>query len=333
VMCIRDRQKPVDNTTAAPGDTLTYTIAYQNVGQQSFTGAIIQDQLPTGLTFVDSVSGGVLNGRIVQFSLPPLAPGASGTVTLRARIDPNVAANTVLTNQAAIGQSGQPAPIASSSVSTTVGTAASPFAGTWSTVPPTGSPTTGEPVVSLTVDTQGKFTVWAVSGDRQTVQRGAQGTLRADGSFDVTTTDGTVRFTGQIAANGQTAAITVARTGAVTFTVTAARSTGVTQLPASLVGTFNGSATAANGDQIRVMFTNDPGGLSTFEADVNQVGTIPTVRHQFATFAVTADGRLVDTSTNRTIGTIQTAGNTLVLSYTFQQTGYQNTFQVPLQRL
>ena len=81
------------------------------------------------------------------------------------------------------------------------------------------------------------------------------------------------------------------------------------------------------------MFTTDPGGLATFEADVTQGVIITTVRHQFATFAVTADGRLVDTSTNRTVGTIQASGNTLVLTYTFQQGGYQNTFQVPLQRL
>jgi uncharacterized repeat protein (TIGR01451 family) len=328
-------QKSVDQTSAAPGATLTYTLAYQNGGQQTFSGGILTDQLPSGLIFVDSTAGGILNGQNVQFSLPPLPVGASGSVTLRARIDPSVPSSTVLTNQASISQPGLSTPIATSSASTTVGGAVSQFAGTWSNVPPTGSPATNQPAASLTVDTQGKFTVWGVSGDRQTVQRGAQGVLRADGSFDVTSADGTVRFTGQVAAGGQTASVTVAAAGVVPFTVTAPRAAAVTQLPAVYQGTFNGTgpAQSGNGDQMRAMFSTDPGGFATFEADVNVAGGAPTILHQFATFLVTADGRLLASTNGSAIGTLQLSGNTLVLTYTFQRIGYVNTFRIPLQRL
>ncbi|MDY7077535.1 MAG: pre-peptidase C-terminal domain-containing protein [Chloroflexota bacterium] len=58
--------KQVNDLIAGPGDTLTYTIKFANIGQTNATGAMITDTLPTGTTFVTST----LNGS-------PVAPTTS----------------------------------------------------------------------------------------------------------------------------------------------------------------------------------------------------------------------------------------------------------------
>jgi hypothetical protein len=201
----------------------------------------------------------------------------------------------------------------------------SSFPGTWSAQPPT------DHAVALTVDNENRFTVWAVSRDRQTVARSAQGALKADGSFEVTSADGVVRFTGQIAADRQSAAITATRPDFLSFTVTAPRLPDVGLLPSTLVGTFHGSATAANSDRLDLEMSIDPGGNCTSRAAMIQAG-FSLLRQQFGTLYVTADGRLTDPDGNREVGLLQVSGNSLMLTYTFLQSGYENTFQGPLQR-
>jgi uncharacterized repeat protein (TIGR01451 family) len=60
--------KQVDNLSAGPGDTLTYTILFANTGQTNAIGAQITDTLPNGVTYV----GALLNGG------PAPAPAISG---------------------------------------------------------------------------------------------------------------------------------------------------------------------------------------------------------------------------------------------------------------
>ncbi len=118
-----------------------------------------------------------------------------------------------------------------------------------------------------------------------------------------------------------------------TYTITAPRLPDVNPLPNPLIGTFTGFAQAANGDRIRVRMTNDPVGNATFHAEVIRTGA-GGIRNQFATFFVTADGRVLNPAVTPPIevGALQVAGNNLTLTYNFQQTGYQNTFQVTLER-
>ena len=100
-------------------------------------------------------------------------------------------------------------------------------------------------------------------------------------------------------------------------------------LPAALVGTFAGSGTNTRGDRLSVLLTVDPGGNSTFQADLIQL--FPTlVRHRSGSYQVSTNGAL--SFNGRTDGVLQPGGNTLVLVYNYLTTGYQSTFQIPLVR-
>jgi len=257
------------------------------------------------------------------------------------QVSANAANGTTLVNQAQLSGPGLAQPVLSNSVSTTVVAptvpppvptptpTGSPFAGTWSSLP-TNMPPPATPHASLTVDAQGKFTVWARSPDGQTVSESAQGMLNANGSYDVMSTDGVVHFTGQVAANGQTAQITAARSGFVPFTITASRRPDVNALPAALVGTFTGSGTGANGDRFQVWLSIDPGGNTTLEADVIQ--STSGGAKQFATLQVSPNGVLTSPTSSGQVATLQGTTGALTLTYNFvvAATGYQNTFQVPL---
>jgi uncharacterized repeat protein (TIGR01451 family) len=326
--------KTVDKSNVGAGGTLTYALTFSNLGSQPFT-ASLADPLPPGVTFAGSPSGGQFNGSAVQFNLGTLAPGTSGTVSFTAQVNAGAAAGTVIVNQAQLNGPGLSQPVFSNSVSTTVVVptvpppvpAGSAFAGTWSSLP-VNMPAPATAHASLTVDAQGKFTVWARSQDGQIVAESAQGVLNAAASFDVTSSDGLVHFTGQVAADRQTARITAARTGFVAFTVTASRRADVNALPGALVGTFKGSGAANNGDRLQVRLSIDPGGNATLEAEV--LGT--TAARQFATLDVSPAGVLISPDGNRQVGVLQGANGALTLTYNYvlTQTGYQNTFPVPL---
>src|SRR5207248_1175519 len=79
--------KTVDKATASPGDTLTYTISYQNTGNASASGVSISDALPAKTSFVSASAGGTLYGGVVTWTLGSLAAGGSGSVTLTVKLD------------------------------------------------------------------------------------------------------------------------------------------------------------------------------------------------------------------------------------------------------
>ena len=80
---------------------LTYTFYYRNIGGTAANGAVITDILPLSAT-VQGSSGWTLNGGTYSYAVGSLAPGASGTVTLVARVNSGAAAGTVLTGTARI---------------------------------------------------------------------------------------------------------------------------------------------------------------------------------------------------------------------------------------
>jgi uncharacterized repeat protein (TIGR01451 family) len=321
--------KGVDKSTAASGDTLTYTLTYSNSGSQVIHQVAISDPLPAGVTFAGSPDGGQVNGGAVQFTIGDLAAGTSAHVSFMVTVNAGLPNGTVITNQGSITGQGFAQPIKSNSVSTTIGTPPTSFAGTWVAAP------ANDNAVSLTVDPTNHFTVWAVSKDHQTIQRAAQGKLNPDGSFDLFSSDAVVHFTGKIAANHLSATITAMRVNGPSFTVTAPRAPDVGPLPNNLVGTFNGFATGPGGERFQVRLSIDPGGNSTFEGEVVQLSLSP-IRFQFAHFYVTADGILTNPANNAQLGVLQVQNNALVLTYNFQHAGpppYQNTFHVQLQPL
>jgi uncharacterized repeat protein (TIGR01451 family) len=322
--------KQVDKQSAVAGDTLTYTINYANNGTQQFTQLQIVDPLPPNTTFLNADNNGQQNAGSVRWQLPFVGPGGNGSVSFQVQINQGANGSTI-SNQAQIGGPEVSQAVPSNTVSTAVGGGPpqTSFAGTWFAVPPT------DHAVSLTVDSQNRFTVWAVSKDRTTVARSAQGHINNDGSFAAASTDSLVQFTGQISADKQSAMITAQRTGFVSFSVTAPRAPDVGPLPDNLVGTWNGFGQAANGDRLQVAISIDPGGNSTFQATMVPAGAGIT-RLQFAHFYITPDGRITDPNTNQQVGTLQVQGNQVVLNYNFQSsnpTPYQNNFQVQLQQL
>jgi uncharacterized repeat protein (TIGR01451 family) len=70
------------------GDTIGYTITVTNQGNVPSGAYSIQDALPDGLTFVSASDGATAVGNLVTWTnLPSLNPGASASVTIRARLD------------------------------------------------------------------------------------------------------------------------------------------------------------------------------------------------------------------------------------------------------
>ena len=79
--------KQVDKTSAASGETLTYTINYSNNTAGEVTNAKIEDPIPLGTTFVSAVNGGTSDGSKVIWNLGTIVAGESGTVTFQVRIN------------------------------------------------------------------------------------------------------------------------------------------------------------------------------------------------------------------------------------------------------
>lgn len=50
--------KLVLSTTAVPGDTLQYTLTYQNKGDEMATNAVIDDPIPKGMTYIANSAAG-----------------------------------------------------------------------------------------------------------------------------------------------------------------------------------------------------------------------------------------------------------------------------------
>jgi uncharacterized repeat protein (TIGR01451 family) len=89
--------KAVTPTVAAPGQTITYTLAFHNAGLRTATGVIITDTIPVSVTHssldVDSNVSITATGSISYvWKVVDLAPGAGGSITITGVLsDPLVA--------------------------------------------------------------------------------------------------------------------------------------------------------------------------------------------------------------------------------------------------
>ena len=61
--------KSVDKTFAYTGDTVTYTISYRNYASIAASNVVINDNLPTGLTFLSATKGGAATGSAVTWNI------------------------------------------------------------------------------------------------------------------------------------------------------------------------------------------------------------------------------------------------------------------------
>jgi uncharacterized repeat protein (TIGR01451 family) len=93
--------KTVDDTSAAIGDTITYTIVVSNAGPADATGVEVEDDLPKGLDFVSAKADrGAFDDATGIWTVGDLDAGDEATLTLRARI--TQVAGPALTNLAAV---------------------------------------------------------------------------------------------------------------------------------------------------------------------------------------------------------------------------------------
>ncbi len=99
----------VDKSIAAPGDTLTYTVVYLNIGVGLATSVVVDEDIPENSTYVENSAAGDGTEMSITFShndgvnydlsqsapvthirfsrIPNLAPGGSGSVTFKVVVD------------------------------------------------------------------------------------------------------------------------------------------------------------------------------------------------------------------------------------------------------
>ena len=102
-----DISKSVDKTTAAPGDTLTYTIVVKNTGEVDLTNIKVVDKLPAYYSHVEekAEAPSEVTGSIVkdgEITIAKLPVGQSATITISYVIksaDSLDCGNTEITNQ------------------------------------------------------------------------------------------------------------------------------------------------------------------------------------------------------------------------------------------
>ncbi len=94
---------PVINKTSpaelvVPGETFTYSIAYENPNSVNLTGVSIYDYIRPDLVFVNATGDWSFEDDVVTWSLGTLAPNETGTFTLTVRVKTDVSPGTVILN-------------------------------------------------------------------------------------------------------------------------------------------------------------------------------------------------------------------------------------------
>jgi uncharacterized repeat protein (TIGR01451 family) len=88
---------------AAPGEVITYTLNYTNVGPVKSTGVVLKDFLPPNVTVVSgTLAGGTLSGSTISWSIGSLASKAKGSRSFQVRVGSNLLSGTTITNKAQI---------------------------------------------------------------------------------------------------------------------------------------------------------------------------------------------------------------------------------------
>jgi uncharacterized repeat protein (TIGR01451 family) len=98
-----------------PGQTITYTLAFSNIGSTTASNVMITDTIPASLTHLYVVSNGAIitdTGLFPRFTwnVQDLAQNEGGSITVTGRVSPALTANTTLMNTASITGSGDLSP-------------------------------------------------------------------------------------------------------------------------------------------------------------------------------------------------------------------------------
>jgi len=102
--------KAVDKTVAVVGDTLTYTLTYQNLSAVDFTAVTITDQVPSEL---DHFYSGIGNEgtydpglRLITWDIGPLSAGRVGSVSFHGLVRPDAVVTGRVVNQGTLTADG-----------------------------------------------------------------------------------------------------------------------------------------------------------------------------------------------------------------------------------
>ncbi|EED30549.1 conserved domain protein [gamma proteobacterium NOR5-3] len=98
---------------ASAGDSLTYTLSYENTGNAAAADASLASPLVPPLTFVSASAGGSEAGSVVNWDLGVIPAGGSGSVELVLQVPAGTPGSTSLVAKASLGASGA-APISDS---------------------------------------------------------------------------------------------------------------------------------------------------------------------------------------------------------------------------
>ena len=101
--------KSVTPTNANPGETITYTLTFSNVGGTTAEDVVITDTLPAGLSVQSVISGGDVVITQTQlgsrFEIAPISAGQGGLITLTASVDQPLVAGVITSTATITGTS------------------------------------------------------------------------------------------------------------------------------------------------------------------------------------------------------------------------------------
>ena len=92
------------SATVADGTPAVYEIAYANAGPSTATDVVVTDTLGPGL-IPRPAAGCTIAATVVTCAVGRVAPGATGSISITADLDPSVAFGTVITDVAAVSSS------------------------------------------------------------------------------------------------------------------------------------------------------------------------------------------------------------------------------------
>jgi uncharacterized repeat protein (TIGR01451 family) len=154
--------KSVASPEARPGQVVTYTLNFDNVGLVDATGVVITDSVPNSITNPSFVSSGAsitpVGGTAYVWQAGTLAPGVTGVITLTGTLSPTLASELTFANTATIATAAdEPATVQSNNTSSVSVAARLPRLSM--TVDDWVYKTAGSAVVTVTLDTPPAATI------------------------------------------------------------------------------------------------------------------------------------------------------------------------------
>jgi uncharacterized repeat protein (TIGR01451 family) len=102
--------KDVSSQVLEPDDLVSFTIVYRNNSGSTATGVVISDILSSDLNNVSYISTGPTitprGGPKYVWDVQNLTPGAEGTITINARVDPSISRPKAITNKVTFQMNG-----------------------------------------------------------------------------------------------------------------------------------------------------------------------------------------------------------------------------------